>query len=36
MLDPEFAAEKDRFLNADDMTALKQAVLPFVENTRIR
>ena len=36
MLDPEFAAGEDHFLNADEMTALKNIVLPFVENTRIR
>lgn len=36
MLDPNFAAEDDHFLNADDMATLKAAVLPFVENTRIR
>jgi pyruvate formate lyase activating enzyme len=36
MLDPNFAAEDDHFLNADDMAALKKVVSPFVENTRIR
>ena len=36
VLDPNFAAEDDHFLNADDMAALKAAVLPFVENTKIR
>jgi len=36
LLDPNFAAVDDHFLNADDMAALKSAVLPFVENTRIR
>nr|WP_319495192.1 anaerobic ribonucleoside-triphosphate reductase activating protein [uncultured Desulfobacter sp.] len=36
MLDPEFARVADHFLNTDDMTALKNIVLPFVENTRIR
>nr|WP_320190625.1 anaerobic ribonucleoside-triphosphate reductase activating protein [uncultured Desulfobacter sp.] len=36
MLDPDFAAEDNHFLNADDMAALKAAVLPFVKNTRIR
>nr|WP_321401914.1 anaerobic ribonucleoside-triphosphate reductase activating protein [uncultured Desulfobacter sp.] len=36
MLDPKFAHVADHFLNTDDMTALKNIVLPFVENTRIR
>lgn len=36
MLDPDFAAVDDHFLNVDDMTALKAAVLPFVKNTKIR
>jgi pyruvate formate lyase activating enzyme len=36
LLDPNFAAVDDHFLNADDMAALKSAVLPFVENTKIR
>ncbi len=36
MLDPDFAAEDDHFPGVDDMAALKAAVLPFVENTRIR
>lgn len=36
VLDPDFAAVDDHFLNVDDMEALKAAVLPFVENTRIR
>ncbi|NWH06381.1 anaerobic ribonucleoside-triphosphate reductase activating protein [Desulfobacter latus] len=36
MLDPDFAAVEDHFLSVDDMEALKAAVLPFVENTRIR
>ncbi|MCG8551741.1 MAG: anaerobic ribonucleoside-triphosphate reductase activating protein [Desulfobacterales bacterium] len=36
MLDPHFAAEDDHFPNADDMAALKTAVLPYVKNTRIR
>lgn len=36
MLDPDFAAVDDHFLSVDDMEALKTAVLPFVENTRIR
>lgn len=36
VLDPDFAAVDDHFLNVDDMEALKAAVLPFVVNTRIR
>ena len=36
VLDPDFAAVDDHFLSVDDMEALKAAVLPFVENTRIR
>lgn len=36
LLDPNFAAVDDHFLSADEMAALKRAVLPFVENTRIR
>ena len=36
VLDPDFAAVDDHFLSVDDMEALKSAVLPFVENTRIR
>ena len=36
VLDPGFAAVDDHFLSMDDMEALKAAVLPFVENTRIR
>jgi len=36
MLDPDFAAVDDHFLNVDDMEALKTAILPFVRNTRIR
>ena len=36
VLDPDFATVDDHFLSADDMAALKAAVLPFVENTRIR
>lgn len=36
VLDPNFTAVDDHFLSADDMEALKAAVLPFVKNTRIR
>ncbi|WP_035240096.1 anaerobic ribonucleoside-triphosphate reductase activating protein [Desulfobacter vibrioformis] len=36
MLDPDFAAVDDHFLNVGDMEALKAAILPFVRNTRIR
>ena len=36
VLDPSFAAVDDHFLSADDMATLKAAVLPFVENTKIR
>lgn len=36
MLDPGFAAVEDHFLSVNEMDALKAAVLPFVENIRIR
>lgn len=36
VLDPGFAAVDEHFLSADDMVALKAAVLPFVKDTRIR
>ena len=36
MLDSDFAAVDDHFLRGAEMDALKVAVLPFVENTRIR
>ncbi|WP_321494468.1 anaerobic ribonucleoside-triphosphate reductase activating protein [uncultured Desulfobacter sp.] len=36
ILDPDFALVDDHFPDNDEMKALQAAVLPFVENTRIR